>query len=401
MAGVVGGRARMFRAVSFLLQPTAGQVHSLGRLFEAQREVYNAALEERRGTWAWEGRQVTRFEQFGQLADVRRCRPDLAEFGVCPARGSLTRLDRAFAGFFRRVRAGQTPEFPRFKGEGRFDSVEYPDGSCWAVHEPAGRVYLMGVGHVRYRRHRPLPGSPKTLTVQREGRRFRVTVFCEVERPAPQPRTGRQVGVDVGVACLFATSEGDLVDNPRWWARSAQRLARAQQDLARTQPRSNRRRRARERVAAVHRKVARQRRDLHHQLSRQLVDHFDLICVEDLRIGPMTRAPRGTENAPGVGVAAKRGLNRSILDAGWAQLLRFVAYKAEEAGRELIAVAPQHTSQTCAHCGHVERANRVNQATFRCRRCGHHAHADINAARNMLRAGLALRHQREADQRAS
>ncbi|MGH8973191.1 MAG: RNA-guided endonuclease InsQ/TnpB family protein [Acidimicrobiia bacterium] len=398
---VVDGGARMYRAVTFLLQPTAGQQGSLGRLVEAQRELYNAALEERRGAWAWERRRVSRFEQFGQLAALRGLRPEVMEFGVCPARGSLTRLDRAFAGFFRRVKAGQAPGFPRFRAAGRFDSVEYPDSSCWAVDERAGRLYLQGVGHVRFRRHRPLPGAAKTLTVRREGRRFRVTVFCEVDRPEPKPKTGRQVGLDLGVAALYATSEGALVDNPRWLARSAERLAAAQAVLARKQKGSARRRKAVERVGGIHRTVGHQRRDLHHQLSRQLVDGFDVICHEDLPVAAMTRSARGSLDAPGVNVAAKRGLNRSILDAGWAQLLRFVTYKAEEAGRETIAVDARHTSQTCAQCGHRHRDNRVSQAVFRCRRCGHQAHADINAARNILRAGLAHRSPREARERAS
>jgi len=351
--------------------------------------------------WTREGRRVTRFEQFGQLAALRECRPDVLEFGVCPARGSLTRLDRAFAAFFRRAGIGGKAGYPRFKGRDRFDSVEYPDRSCWALHEQTGRVYLQGVGHVRYRRYRLIPGEPKTLTLRREGRRFRVTVFCEVDRPNPKDKTGARVGVDLGVACLFARSDGELVENPRWFAGSERRLTKAQRELARKQRGSAGRRLAAARVAAIHRKVARQRRDLHHQLSRRLVDAFDVICVEDLNIAGMRRSARGTRGAPGVKVAAKRGLNRSIQDAGWAQLLRFISYKAEEAGRDMIAVNPRLTSQTCAACGHVEGANRVSQAEFRCRRCAHQAHADVNAACNILRAGLALRAIREADLRAS
>ena len=115
----------------------------------------------------------------------------------------------------------------------------------------------------------------------------------------------------------------------------------------------------------------------------------------------MVRSARGTVASPGTKVAAKRGLNRSISDAGWGQLLRFVSYKAEGAGREVIAVDPRHTSCTCAHCGHVDAANRVSQAVFSCQHCGHAEHADTNAARNILRAGLALRAQREAEKHAS
>lgn len=199
---------RRFRTVSLLLQPTVRQAGALARLVEVQREVYNAALEERRGAWITERRSVSRFEQFGQLAGLRQVRPDVMAFGVCPARGTLTRLDRAFAGFFRRHRAGLTPGFPRFKGRGRFDSVEYPDTSCWKVDDSAGRLYLQGIGHLRFRRHRTLPGLPRTLTVKREGHRYRATVFCAVDVPVPKPKTGRAVGIDLGIIALYATSEG-------------------------------------------------------------------------------------------------------------------------------------------------------------------------------------------------
>ena len=205
----------------------------------------------------------------------------------------------------------------------------------------------------------------------------------------PLARTGRAVGIDVGIAHLATTSDGEHLANPRTAARAAGRLAHAQQALARAQRRSGRRHRTVERVAACHRTIANQRRDQHHKLSRQLVDRFDVIVHERLQITNMCRSAAGTVAKPGVHVAAKRGLNRSIHDAGWGQLLRMIAYKAEEAGRTVIAVDPRGSSQRCAECGHREPGNRPTQAEFRCLRCGHTDHADVNAARNILRAGLA------------
>ena len=142
-------------------------------------------------------------------------------------------------------------------------------------------------------------------------------------------------------------------------------------------------------MGARHRKVANQRLDFHHQVARRLITDHDVLCVEILKIKNMTRSAKGTVEDPGINVAAKSGLNRSITDAGWAQFLSILKGKAEEAGRTVIDVDPRHTSQTCAECGHVDPGNRVSQAVFRCQLCGHQAHADINAARNILRAGLA------------
>ncbi len=275
-------------------------------------------------------------------------------------------------------------------GEGflwdRFDKVEWPkdgDGCRW---KPESRqVYLQGVGNLKVTAHRPVEGVVKTISVKREGRRWFVVLSCEDVPAKPLAATGAAVGVDVGVTVFAATSDGELIGNPRHGRMSASRLARAQQVLARKQPGSANRRRQRGVVAHRHRKVASQRRDFHHQTARRLVNNYDLMVVEDLAVKNMCRSA-GT--APGFNVAAKR-LNRSILDARWGQFASIVAGKAEEAGRLLIKVNPRHTSQTCAECGHVAAENR-NGVAFVCTSCGHHTHADVNAARNILRAGLAL-----------
>jgi putative transposase len=390
----------VFRAYQAVLQPTRRQAVALGRLLDAQWELYNAALEERRGAWRWERRRVTRFEQFRSLTGWDH--PVLA-FGVCPARGTLTRLDRAFQAFYRRCRRGETPGFPRYKSATRWDSVEYPDTSCWRVDEHrggVGRVHLQGVGNVRFRgARRGLRGTPKTLTVRREGHRWRITVFCADVPARPLAPTGQQVGIDVGVTELVATSDGELVGNPRHLRRGLDTLADRQRLVAGRRRGSQRRRKAARQVGRAHRKIARQRRDLAHQVARRLINRYDLIVHEDLRVPNLVRrpAPRPNDHRghdPN-GAAAKAGLNREILAAGGGQLLRMLADKAEEAGRELVAVEPRHTSQTCPKCGHVEAANR-HASAFRCRRCGHTDHADINAACNILRAGQAHRHEREA-----
>ena len=378
------------RAFSYLLAPTAGQADRLGRLLDAQRELYNAALEERRGAWRWERRRVSRYDQYHTLTGLREVRPDILAWGVTVCRGTLSRLNEAFDGFYRRCQTGAAPGFPRFKAEGRWDSVSWPDSTGWKLHEGAKRLYVQGVGQLKVRLHRRLGGTPKTATARREGRKWRVTVFCAGVAARPLPPTGRQVGVDRGVSCLVATSDGVLVENPRHLAKSAQRLARRQRALVAKQRRSGRRQRAAEAVSRTHRKVANQRRDLLHKLSRRLVDDYDLIAIEDLQVAGMTRSAKGTAARPAINVAAKSGLNRSILDAGWGILERMLAYKAEDAGRQLVKVNPRHTSQRCASCGHVAADNRAG-ADFECTACGHRDHADLNAAINILRAGLAQR----------
>ncbi|WP_268960216.1 RNA-guided endonuclease InsQ/TnpB family protein [Nonomuraea montanisoli] len=308
----------------------------------------------------------------------------------------MRRLDRAFAAFFRRAKAGRKAGYPRFKGRGRFDTVQWPavkNGATWdsQPHDPVTRLYLLGIGHVRVHQHRGVFGKVKTISVKREGARWFVVLSCDDVPAEPLPATGVAAGIDMGVASLATTSDGEHIDNQRHLAASADRLAAAQRDLARKQRGSTRRRKAVARVAALHARVRRQRLDSAHKAALVLVRAYDVIAHEDLRITGMTRSASGTAEMPGRNLAQKAGLNRSILDAGWAVFLTILANKAESAGRELIAVDPRNTSRTCSRCGHCAKDNRLTQAAFQCVACGHAAHADVNAARNILRAGLALR----------
>ncbi|WP_308164792.1 RNA-guided endonuclease InsQ/TnpB family protein [Nonomuraea sediminis] len=280
--------------------------------------------------------------------------------------------------------------------------MEWPkdgDGCRWDSqphHLSATFVRLQGVGQVRVHRHRRVLGSVKTISVKREGARWFVVLSCDEVPARPLPATGAVVGVDMGVAWLVTTSDGWHVANPRHLAATADRLAAAQQELARRKRGSRRRRKAVARVAALYAKVRRQRLDGAHKAALALARDYDVIVHEDLQIANMTRSASGTVDAPGTNVAQKSGLNRSILDAGWGVFLTVLSHKAESAGREVIAVNPANTSRACARCGHCVKENRVTQAEFRCTACGHEAHADVNAAINILRAGLALRQAAEA-----
>lgn len=393
----------MRRSYKFLLRPTRRQEIALAACLEDHRTLYNAALEHRRTAYRMAGVTIRYGDQSAELKHIRADDPDgQGRWSFSSQQATLRRLDKAFAAFFRRVKAGQKPGFPRFKGRGWFDTVEWPkdgDGCRWdsqPEHPTATYVRLQGIGHVRVHQHRPVRGRVKTISVKREGRRWYVILACDDVPAEPLPATGAVVGLDMGVASLVTTSDGEHLANPRHLAATADRLAAAQRDLARKKRGSKRRFKAVARVAALHAKVRRQRLDHAHKAALDLVRDYDVIVHEDLRIANMTRSASGTIDNPGRNVAQKSGLNRSILDAGWGVFLTILAHKAESAGRELIAVNPANTSRTCARCGHCAAENRVTQAEFACTACGHTAHADVNAAENILRAGLALRDAAEA-----
>ncbi len=387
----------MRRAYVFRLRPTARQHVALAACVDGHRELYNAALQERRDAWARSKTRINYGGQSGQLTEIRSLRPDQARWSFSSQQATLRRLNKAFAGFFGRVKAGRTPGCPRFKGRARFDSVEWPkdgDGARWLPDQR--RVYLQGIGQVKVHVHRQVEGRVKTIQVKRQGRRWMLVLSCDDVPTKPLPATGGQVGIDVGVLTYATLSDGTAVANPRWAGQEAGRLAAAQQRLQRAKRGSKNRVARRETVAARHRQIANRRKDFHHKQARELAARYDLLVVEDLTIANMLRRakPKPDPDNPGQflpnGARAKSGLNRSISDAGWGQFVSILRAKAEDAGRTWIEVNPRHTSNRCECCGHAAPENRFSRAEFVCQRCGHSAPADEHAARNILRAGLAL-----------
>jgi len=394
----------MRRSFKFLLRPTVGQEQALTEMLRDHASLYNAALENRRDSWRDRKLSATYGTQSAQLSAIRAFDPERqGRWSFNSQQATLRRLDKAFAAFFRRVKAGETPGYPRFKGAGWFDTVTWPsdgDGCRWDSTPQSGggtRVRFQGVGHVKVHQHRPVLGRIKTVSVKREGRKWFVVLSCDDVPAVPLPATGAVVGIDMGIASFLTTSDGEHVENPRHGRAAAERLGAAQQALARCKRGSNRRKKVRARVAAAHGKVRRQRLDHAHKTALALVRDFDVIAHEDLRITNMVRAPKPKPDpeSPGAflpnGAAAKAGLNRSIQDAGWGLFLGILHAKAESAGREVIPVDPRNTSRTCPECGHVSGENRVTQEKFHCVTCGHTAHADVVGAINVLRAGLARR----------
>jgi putative transposase len=386
------------RAYKFLLRPTSKQVTAIAACLEDNRQLYNAALEERREAWRMGRHSVSFYGQDAQLKDIRAADRDYGRWAFSCERAALRRLDRAFQAFYRRVKAGERPGYPRFKGRGWFDSLEWPQhgrGCKWdsVPHPTVTRVYLLGIGHVRVHQHRAVQGRVKTIAVKREGKRWYIILSCDDVPAQPLPVTGAVVGIDMGVTHFLTTSDGAHVPNPRPLTAAAERLAAAQQELARKKRGSKRRRKAVARIAALHGSVRRTRLDHAHKTALALVRDHDLIAHEALKVANMARRPKPRPVDDGTwepnGAAAKTGLNQSILDAGWGVFLDVLRAKAESAGRVVVEVNPRNTSRMCAICGHVAEGNRKGEA-FRCLSCGHEAHADVNAAVNILRAGLAL-----------
>jgi putative transposase len=398
----------VIRAYRFLLRPTLRQAQALGEMLRDHCSLYNAALQERREAYRHVSKTTVRYgDQSAQLKEIRDFDPERqGRWSFSSQQATLRRLDKAFQAFFRRVKGGQKPGFPRFRGVNWFDTVEFPkngDGCRWdsTPHDRVTRVRLQGVGHLRVHQHRCVKGRVKTVSVKREGRQWYVVLACDNVPAEPLLATGAVTGIDMGVTHFLTTSEGAHVENPRHGKRNADALTQAQRALKAFPRRKRENRTAKHRqtvdkVAKLLRKVRRQRLDHAHKTALALVRDYDQIAHERLNIANMVRAPRPKPDPeqPGAflpnGAACKAGLNRSILDAGWGVFLGILAQKAESAARVLIPVDPRNTSRTCPKCGHVDGENRDGEK-FQCTACDHRDHADRVGAWNVaLRAGLVL-----------
>ncbi|MGK0617533.1 RNA-guided endonuclease InsQ/TnpB family protein [Meiothermus cerbereus] len=357
------------KAFKYRLYPTQPQRNDLERTLALCRHLYNAALQERREAYQKAGKTVGFYEQKRWLPEIRTELPEYKGIHSQVLQNVIERVDKAFQGFFRRVRAGQKAGYPRFKGRERYDSFTFPQARQTGVklQEGGKRVLIYGIGSVKVKLHRPLEGRLKAATVKREGEHWYLVFTCEVE-PRPLPSNDQAIGIDLGTNPHFlVTSEGGMVEAPRYYQKTQAKLARAQHSLSRRKRGSSRRKQAQRQVAKLHRKIANQRKDFHHKIARRLVNEYGTIVHEDLNI---------------LGLARTR-LAKGVLDAGWGRFLQILAYKAEEAGRRVIKVDPKYTSQDCPVCGHRERKP-LWVREFRCSGCGGHFHRDVAAAINIL-----------------
>ncbi|HEX8032212.1 MAG TPA: transposase [Ktedonobacterales bacterium] len=338
------------------------------------RELYNAGLQERREAWQMCGVSITGASQSAQLPAIKAARPEYRDIHSQVLQDVLTRLDRAFQAFFRRVKAGEMPGYPRFQGSNRYNSFTYKQFGNGATLDN-GFLVLSKIGRVAVRWSRPLEGTPKTVTLSLEADGWYVCFSCAAVPTQPLPPTGRETGIDVGLKVFLITSEGDAVENPRHHRKAEKQLKKAQRRVSRRKQGSKRRRKAVALLKRKHQKVKRQRQDFHHKTALSLLRESDTIYLEDLRVANLVRNTH---------------LSKSVADAGWGQFRTILEGKAVYAGRRVVAVPPAYTTQDCSGCG--ERVPKsLSIRTHVCTSCGLVLDRDENAARNIQWAGQALR----------
>jgi putative transposase len=360
----------LHKTFKYRLHPTLAQEQALDTVLWRCRMLYNAALEERKTAWERCGVSVTYYQQKRELPDLKAACPEYAEVHAHILQDVILRVERAFQAFFRRVHAGEKPGYPRFHGRDRYHSFTFPEYGNGAVLD-GGLLSLSKIGRIPIRVHRPLAGTPKTVTISKEADGWYACVSCAGVPIQPLPVTEQETGIDLGLESFATLADGSQIANPRIFRVAELNLKRAQRRVSRRVKGSHRRRKAVALLAKAHQAVKRQRQDFHHKAALALVRQYDTIYHEDLQPANLVR---------------NHHLAQSISDAGWSGFLSVLSFKAAYAGKTVVAVPAAFTSQACSGCGVLVHKG-LSVRWHRCPDCGTSLHRDHNAARNILARG--------------
>ncbi|HFT9518712.1 TPA: RNA-guided endonuclease InsQ/TnpB family protein [Escherichia coli] len=357
---------KRLQAFKFQLRPGGQQECEMRRFAGACRFVFNRALARQNENHEAGNKYIPYGKMASWLVEWKNATETqwLKDSPSQPLQQSLKDLERAYKNFFRKRAA-----FPRFKKRGQNDAFRYPQGV--KLDQENSRIFLPKLGWMRYRNSRQVTGVVKNVTVSQSCGKWYISIQTESEVSTPVHPSASMVGLDAGVAKLATLSDGTVFEPVNSFQKNQKKLARLQRQLSRKVKFSNNWQKQKRKIQRLHSCIANIRRDYLHKVTTAVSKNHAMIVIEDLKVSNMSKSAAGTVSQPGRNVRAKSGLNRSILDQGWYEMRRQLAYKQLWRGGQVLAVPPAYTSQRCAYCGHT-------------------ANADVNGARNILAAGHAV-----------
>ncbi len=372
------------KAFKFRIEPNGAQKRAMSQFAGNARKVWNLALARQQELYA-ENKPFT--HSFGMnhwLLVWKKEMPYLQQSPSQTLQQVTKDLDRAFKNFFAHRAA-----FPKFKKKAHSSaSFRFPQG--FKLDQDNNRIFLPKLGWIRYRNSRDVVGKIKNVIVKQCNGLWFVSVQTEREESQPLPTATTPVGIDMGITRFATMSDGTYVEPMNSFKKHQARLVHYQRRLKRKKKFSRNWIKAQKRVQKTHNTIANVRQDFLHKTSTAISKNHALVCVEDLQIAAMSKSAKGNCEQHGRQVRQKAGLNRAILDQGWGEFRRQLAYKLEWNGGIFLAVDPKNTSRTCPACQHVCADNRKTQAEFACVRCGYSHHADVVGAINILERGHRL-----------
>lgn len=346
--------------------PSKAIVAKFENALDLSRELYNAALQERIGAYKERQISLNYYTQANQLAEVKECRNEFENIHSQVLQDVLKRLDKTFKAFFSRVKRGEKAGFPRFKGKNFFHSFTFPQSG---FRLDGDKLTLSKIGKFKIHLSQKMHRKVKTCTIKREVSGWFVIFTVETEKILLE-KTGQAVGIDAGIENFMTLSNGEQIPNFKYYEQSQKELKSKQRSVARKKKGGKSRKKAVIQLRQVHQKIKDQRNDFAHKLSTRLVTEFDLIAIEDLNILGMSR-----------GI-----LSKQIHDVSWGNFFQKLEYKAECAGKKLVKVNPNGTSQTCI-CG--AKVNKIlAQRWHQCLECGLSIHRDIVSAKIVLQRAV-------------
>lgn len=359
----------MLKTFKYRLYPTKKQQIMLNAALEECRWLYNHFLNERKVAWESEKKGLNYYFQQNSIVGLKQGRGSLEIVHSQVLQNIAMRVDLAFKSFFRRIKVGEKPGYPRFRSKNRYDSFTFPQSGFEIKNE---RLKLSKIGNIKIRYSRPLEGKIKNCHIRKAptGKWF-VSIGCEIELN-PLPISNNEIGIDVGLESFATFSDGTKINNPRFFRKEEVSLGKAQRKFSKQKKGTVKRKQLGRVVSKIHERIANKRSNFAHQQSRKIVDRFGIICIEDLSINKMLH---------------NHCFSKSISDAAWNQFSQYLTYKAEWAGRKIAKINPAYTSQDCYKCGHRE-TKKLSDRIHNCSCCGVSLGRDHNAALNILRLGL-------------
>lgn len=380
----------MRKNYKYRIYPTKSQIGKLENTFSMCRHLYNWNLDERMSEYKTSGNSISHNQQLNMLPSLKSEKPWYKSVHSQVLQDVLKRLDRAYQNFFRRIKTGETPGFPKFKKRGQWNSITYPQ---FKKRPCENKIKVPKIGEIKIVHHREIADNAKikTLTISKDAGKWFACFSFEFESQVElKEDLSNAVGIDLGLYDFFYPTFGSPVLAPKFLRISEKRLKRLQTKLSHTKKRTIEYFKVLKALRKVHFKIKCQRNDFLHKEANKLLESSNLIVHEKLNIKKMLERPKPIkENETFLpnGAKYKAMLHKSIGDAGWGIFLNILNYKANEQGKGIIAVNPYMTSQKCSQCGEIVKKS-LSTRTHRCLHCGYTGNRDLNAAYNILRLGL-------------
>jgi len=361
----------MRKTYRYRLYPSKAQMSRLGDTLESCRWVYNETVALRKTSWETNEESISLYTTNKELTQWKKDKQELKQVHSQVLQNVQVRVDLAYKAFFRRIKSGETPGYPRFKGKGRYDSFTYPQSGFEIIDDRT--IKVSKIGEIKAKIHRAVIGNVKTATIRRYPTGKWYVCFSTECDLMPEPhKNDNAIGIDVGISKFATLSNGSYIPNPRWVKQEEKSLAKAQRKMSSFAMGSDGWLKSLKVVQRIYERTSNRRKDFTHKLSRSLVDNYGIIVFEDLNIKDMVQ---------------NNHLAKSIMDVAWRMLIDTIKNKAECASSKVVLVNPAYTSQMCSRCGTIVKKE-LKDRIHKCNCCNLEMDRDLNASINILRLGL-------------